>query len=377
MQRLGALGTLAGGIAHDFNNFLTVILGNISLARMMLDPGSGLQEILAESERAATNASSLTQQLLTFTTDGEPVRMELGVAELLEEALRGTLDSGRIVPDLRVGEDVPHVSVDPAQIVLALRNLIENAAQAMPSGGTITIRASRSPDRANGRDADDPPGFVRIEIEDEGPGIPEEILPRVFDPFFSTRESAQGLGLTTAFSIVSKHGGRIRAENLPGGGCRFTLLLPTAEGIAEAPECAPEAPESGVGDVGRSGGRILVMDDKAMIRRSAEAMLDYLGYRVQTAADGAEAVRLYREAIEEEDRFDAVLLDLTVPGGMNGRETLAELRRIDPSVRAAISSGYPNDPAMVEHGRLGFRAAVIKPYSLLKLAAALREITAD
>jgi signal transduction histidine kinase len=368
VQRLESMSTVVDGIAHDFNNFLTVILGNISLARMMVEPDSGIHEMLSDSEMVAASASKLTEQLLAFSRREQPVKSELRFTDFLEEAVNLGPIGADITTDVRISDDIWSIRADHAQIAQVIRNIVVNAVQAMPGGGTVKLRASNFVAGLDGREPLEPGLYVRIEVDDSGPGIPEEILPRIFDPLFTTKRSSAGLGLPTAHSIVERHGGRIRADNLPDGGCRFTVFLPTDRAAADG-----DAPR--LADLAVSGGRILVMDDKAMVRSTVAVMLEHLGYEVETAGDGREAIALYKRSMDDGRRFDAVILDLTVQNGMGGKETIVELRRLDPHVRAVLSSGYSSDPFVTGYRQHGFSGVVVKPYSLAKLASTIRGIT--
>lgn len=369
LERLESLESLARSIAHDFNNFLTVILGNTSLALTLVETGSTLHGILSDSGMAASSASNLTQQLLAFSLGGMNAGLDPPPAGDLREALSaGLLDAG-VSPELLLPDDLWSLRTDPSQIGRLVRSLA-GGRPASAAGSVVAVRASNYLAGMDGSEPLKPGPFVRIEVVDSGPPIPEEELPALFDPFMTVRESASGLGFATAGSVVARNGGRIRAENLSGGGRRFTVFLPAdRNGTATEGRGSLEAEAP--------GGRILVMDDKAMVRSTAALMLEHLGYRVESAGDGREAIRLYRRAMEDGRRFDAVILDLTVPGGMGGREALVELRHMDPAVRGVLSSGYSGDPVVVEHRQHGFHGVILKPYSLVKLSSIMREIMRD
>jgi signal transduction histidine kinase len=361
MRKLESLGVLAGGIAHDFNNLLTGVLGNLSLAREEVGPGSALRELLDESEQAAQRARALTQQLLTFSKGGAPVKKELSAWGIVEEsatfALRGSAVRGELAP----AEGLWSLEADAGQLAQVIQNLVINGVQAMPRGGTLTVlgdnvelgTASGLPLGA-GR-------YVRISVHDEGEGIPPEHLQRIFDPYFTTKRTGVGLGLATVYAIVRKHGGHVSVASRLGGGTTFEVWLPATGRVADPVSARARPAVSG-------RGRVLVMDDERIVRDAASGMLRVLGFGVLTAADGAEAVALYDAERRSGRPVVAVLMDLTVPGGMGGVEALRSLRAIDPAVCAVTTSGYSTDPVMGDHGAYGFAGVLPKPYTLEELA---------
>ena len=355
-QKLESVGLLAGGIAHDFNNILMAILGNLQLARQL--GGASREEadvLLQEAENATLRAQHLTQQLLTFAKGGAPVKQAASLRDIVKEtaafALHGS--AARCVYELPA--DLWPVEVDPGQISQVIQNIVINADQAMPGGGTITIRAENVEYTGVPALPLEPGAYVVLAITDTGAGIPEKHLDKIFDPYFTTKEKGRGLGLTSTFSIVRKHGGHIVAESALGHGTTFRVYLPAARERAAA---TPQPPPRALAGTGR----VLAMDDDVAICRVVTRVLESGGYSVQAAYDGAEAVALYAAALRDGRRFDAVLLDLTVPGGMGGKEAFEQLRALDPAVVAIVTSGYSNDPVMAEHARYGFAGVVAKPY---------------
>lgn len=367
IEKLESLGLLAGGIAHDFNNFLTAIMGNISLARTMVEPGSDLYEILTSSEHATSKASNLTRQLLTFSRGGTPIKKSILLGRLLKESCSFALSGSNVTAQFDLPEDLQPVTVDREQMEQVFGNIIINASQAMPEGGKVTVGA----ENVNLTDGNHPgitPGsYVRVVIKDDGYGIHEEHLSRLFDPFFSTRTSGSGLGLSTAYSIVRKHGGHIMVDTEVGRGTAFMIYLPADSGDAEAGSEAEKAPEP-------SGGRILLMDDQKMVRETAGAILTELGYRVDCVSEGSRAVEMYRQGMESSNPYDAVILDLTIPDGMGGTETIQELLKIDPDVKAIVSSGYSNASIMSDYSNYGFSGVMTKPYSIDQVSDLLSSV---
>ena len=364
-RKLESLGVLAGGIAHDFNNFLTVIQGNVELARESLDSRHPAQEVLEETATACLRAASLSSQLLTFAKGGAPVRRATSVAKLVMDAVHLARAGAQISIDVNIAKDLRLAHVDAGQIGQVLQAILLNARQAMPEGGIIEVLAD------NVVAGNSQAGFlVRIAIRDYGCGIPAEILPRIFDPYFSTKSGAIGLGLATAHAIVAKHGGHISVESKAGNGTIITVDLPASADSAHivTPQTASR-PRLQTGT-----GRLLVMDDEQGVRTLLKTVLSSLGYEVQTARDGAEALALYEEAKNAGAGFDAVLLDLTVSGGMGGVEAAARLKEIDPSARLIVSSGYSDDPVMSDFAKYGFDAVIPKPWTAPELGEAFRKV---
>lgn len=365
-EKLQSIGILAGGIAHDFNNILTVILGNISLARMQAEGTPALEARLAETEQAITQAMGLTQQLLTFSKGGAPVRKPVNIAELVTNAVRFVCHGTAARCTFKVGDNLWPVIADSGQISQVIHNLVINALQAMEGGGDLEVGAENvliDPSRIK---ALQPGRYVRIWVRDHGIGIPREHLARIFDPYFSTKPHGSGLGLAVTYSVIKNHHGHVEVESEPGVGSTFSIFLPAAE---EAPEPAPAQPV-----VAPGGGRILLVDDEEDILNTTGTILRRLGYTVDTARDGATAVRAYCEARAAGTPYDVVILDLTVPGGMGGRQTLEELRAHDPRVVAIASSGYSNDPVMAQYRAHGFAGVLTKPYTLHELSAAVHAV---
>ncbi|MBI5575878.1 MAG: response regulator [Deltaproteobacteria bacterium] len=354
-QKLESIGVLAGGIAHDFNNLLSAILGNLSLAKARRDDSSF--DRLAEIEKASLRARDLTRQLLTFSKGGAPVRKTASIVELIRQSAVFVTRGSNVLCKFHFAEDLQPVDVDEGQMSQAINNLVINAVQAMPDGGVIRITAQNVHADPALNSAGLHGNIVKVSIRDEGHGIPPENLSRIFDPYFTTKEHGSGLGLATVYSIVRRHDGQVEVDSGPGSGTTFHLYLPASEKKPEEADPAPAPSPAGTG-------HILVMDDEEFIRMVATDMLSHLGYDVTCARDGVEAIELYRKSMAAGGPFDAVIMDLTVPGGMGGKETIRILRNIDPGVVAIVSSGYSNDPILSEPDRYGFTGIVTKPYTL-------------
>jgi signal transduction histidine kinase/CheY-like chemotaxis protein len=366
-SRLESIGVLAGGIAHDFNNALTGIIGNIDLASSALcedkqeEAGQRLKDALSASERA----KNMSMQLLTFAKGGVPEMKTVSLPELIKETITFSLQGSNIAPKINIGENLWPVEGDSGQLSQVFSNLLINARQAMNAGGRIKISASNvDPGAAVGTRAGK---FVLIQVEDNGPGIPGENLDHIFDPFFTTKESGHGLGLAVADSIVKKHGGFIEVQSRVGAGTRFDVYLPASDRTPEKTKNRRPAASY------RRSGRILVMDDDEVIRKLVMHSVQLAGYTVSAAADGAGAVDIYRKGMENGEPYDAVILDLTVPGGMGGKEAITELKKLDPNVRAIASSGYSDDAVMANFRQFGFKESLPKPYSISALLSVLEK----
>ncbi len=367
-QKLESLGLLAGGIAHDFNNILTGILGHISLIKHAVKNGAVVGDRLDHMEKACLRAQELTRQLLTFAKGGAPIKKTGSLQDLIRDctefSLRGTTSQCRF--DLP--EDLWLVDYDAAQISQVMQNLVINAHQAMLQGGTVTVKA-RNVLVEEGGEATLPCGrYVAVCVEDQGTGIPEEHLDSIFDPYFTTKKEGSGLGLPTAYSIVKRHDGHMTVRSKVGRGTSVTFYLPASSTESEQAQAPMEE------EPFRATGRVLIMDDDPIVRDVLSAMLEQLGLTSETTEEGMQALACYREALEAGNPFDAVILDLTVPGGVGGRDVIEKLRALDPQVRAVASSGYSNDPVMSQPQAYGFHAGIAKPYRMEDLEAVLRKV---
>ena len=366
MEKLESLGILAGGIAHDFNNILTSIIGNISVAKLYSKKGDNIYERLDKAEKASLRARDLTLQLLTFSKGGSPVRKVVRIGDLVRESAGFALRGSGVRCELSVPDDIWPVEVDEGQISQVVQNLVINANQAMPKGGMIKIRAGNM--TVSSHELPLAPGnYVKISFWDCGIGISPEHLVRIFDPYFTTKKGGSGLGLATTYSILKKHGGYIDVESKVNVGTTFHVYLPASASRPRRDAENVEVPRD-------CKGRIMVLDDDEMVRDAAVAMLGSIGYRVEPVADGAEAINEYRAAVENKTPFDLVIMDLTIPGGMGGKECIKKLLAIDPDVKAVVSSGYSDDPILSAYGQYGFRGVVTKPYRLEELSQTICRI---
>ena len=360
-RKLESLGVLAGGIAHDFNNILGAIMGNISLAKLDLDPGQATYHLLDEAEKASKRATALTHQLLTFSKGGAPLKQVTSISSVIKDCSTFALSGSRVRCDFNLPIDLWAVEIDVGQISQVIHNIIINAEQAMSDTGAIQVSAENIATDTNIGLPLSPGKYVKIVFQDSGKGIPDAELPAVFDPYFTSKPKGNGLGLSTAYSIIKRHGGHITVQSQVGVGTSVSVYLPaTAEG---PPKTTEETPRESAGKA-----KILAMDDDEMIRDLLQQMLLRMGYTVEVARDGDEAIELYGRAMDTGEPFDAVILDLTVPGAMGGKETLDKLRQMDATVKAIVSSGYSNDPIMSDYQKYGFKGVVAKPYNFQGLA---------
>jgi|GEM_PF-3983569 len=370
LSKLESLGTLAGGIAHTFNNALHIVLGNLSLARTFMEGETPAIPLLNTAEEACHRAKAVAAEILTFARGGDPVCQVQPIQGIIHKAAENILKAEGVRFELLEEPEVGLVNIDASQMGQAIGNIFQNALEAMPGGGFVTASV-RSQDVTEGQASTLSPGrYLSLTIRDTGHGIPASIHNRVFDPYFSTKSGKTGLGLTAALSIIRKHGGEIQCESTEGRGTSFHILLPVVEksGAVEA-EHTPTSEE----DLPPLGQRILIMDDEPAIRELTNLALERLGFSSVTAENGEEAIRLFEAALREEQPFGLVILDLMVPQGMGGKDTLQHLRKLDSRVKAIVSSGYSNDPVIASPVSFGFDAALAKPFTIDELAKLLGE----
>jgi PAS domain S-box-containing protein len=376
-EKLESLGIAAGGIAHDFNNLLTAILGNISLVTMELDPDDSAVTRLNTAKKASLRAQELAQQLLTFAKGGAPVKKTSPVVKLIEDAARLCIRSQNIRLETSLPDSLDPCDIDPGQISQVITNITVNAEHAMPNGGTIRITGENVflDDEAAESLMGRPGRYVKISIRDHGIGIPEEYLKKIFDPYFTTKPQASGLGLATAYSIVKNHKGFIAVNSEPGEGSIFSVYLPASEKdlSIEKPVIPAAAYKPGAVPP-EIHGRVLVIDDEDFICTLVSNSLTPLGYDVTECTDASEGIKLYQEAYNEGRRFDLVISDLTMPGRMSGQEAVKILLQFDPGVKVIASSGYATDPVMSRHREYGFCASLAKPYEVAALVDVVHEV---
>ena len=366
--KLESLGTLAGGIAHDLNNILTVISGNIGLAQLEAPSRSGnLLAYLGKAGQAAQHAARLSNQLLTFSKGGAPLKKVASVAELLEDAAEFSLYGSKLRAALEIEDHLGKAEIDVGQIEQVINALMLNARETMPNGGCVDVYAENIQlDESSGLPL--PAGrYIKVAIADHGPGVPPDLAGKIFDPYFTTKTASSGLGLSISYSIIRKHGGFLHLEKNSPAGATFAFYLPaTTSTLGNDPARHNDEPAF-------RERRILVMDDESAIRELTAELLGTMGYEVTAATDGQEAIRIFERAARKGEHFRAVILDATVRGGLGGLETIERLRHIDPEVNAIICSGYSDEAALSEFLSYGFRGALPKPFTRRELADALEK----
>ncbi|MEA1973059.1 MAG: PAS domain S-box protein, partial [Candidatus Cloacimonadota bacterium] len=373
MQKLKSIGTLAGGIAHDFNNILTGVFGNISIAKMITPKEMKSYEFLDRAEKSMDRATKLTKQLLTFSKGGSPVLEDVKIAELVKETVSFDLTGSSVKPIFSCDENLWVVEVDKGQMHQVFSNLTINANQAMNKKGKLFVNCSNelistdTTDLKKGK-------YVKITVRDNGEGIEKNNIESIFDPYFTTKETGNGLGLSTVYSIIKKHGGNITIKSEVGVGTTFTVFIPASQSITtEVAENKSKKTLKAENKIDISK-KILLMDDNAIIRNVGSQMLEILGYDVKTAKDGNKTIELYKESLHTDHPYDLLIMDLTIPGGMGGKETIKHLLALNPQVKAIVSSGYSSQTNFSQYSENGFIGYVHKPYTIDKLKEALLEV---
>ena len=369
-QKFESLGVLASGIAHDFNNLLTAIIGNINLACHFTDPADENYDLLKSADKAAIRAKALSQQLLIFSKSGNPVRKTTSIAPLIKDSVEFALHGSTISCSINTPEDLWLVDIDAGQIGQVVQNLIINSKEAVSGSGTIEISCSNEtnidlpvfPAQAIGN-------FVRLQIRDNGCGISERDLPKIFDPYFTTKDNGSGLGLAIVYSILQKHDGHIAVQSEPGQGTTFTIFLPASlDQHLKKEERTETASDRRY--------RIMVVDGEEMLLNIARRMLIHLGHECICVKNSIEAIEIYKHLWKTGTPVDGVIVDLTIPGGMGGKETAGAIYDINPEARIIVSSGYNHDPVMVDYDEYGFCAAIAKPFDITELRDTIESVMA-
>ena len=362
---------LAGGLAHDFNNLLTGILGNVFVAKLRMVPQDDpLAKNLEQAEQACLRAKELTQQLMTFAKGGAPIKTSIAVGDLLRESTIFTLSGSSISCHFGIPEDLWPLDADSGQLWQVFQNITINARQAMPQGGRFTAKVENVALQDSSllpSPSFNPGNYVKISFEDQGPGIEDGQLSNIFDPYYTTKPGASGLGLAIAHSIIQQHHGHISVTSEVGMGTTFTVYMP-------ASYSTPDPGQQSVPTIKNGRGRVLVMDDEQCIRRMTEDALTYFGYEVCSVPDGQAAIDLVSQSLANGKKFEVVILDLTIPGAMGGKEAIQHLRSLDPQIKAIVTSGYSDDPIMADFEKYGFQGILAKPYKIYDLATMLESL---
>ncbi len=373
MQKLTSVGTLAGGIAHDFNNILMGIFGYIALAKNEFVKEQPGFKALEDAEKSMGRAIRLSKQLLTFSKGGDPVKEAVSLGPVVEDVAQFDLSGSTVMLRVKAESDLWVVKADKGQIQQVISNLVINARQAMPNGGgliivleNVNVPLNAIPGLPQGK-------YVKITMKDEGVGMAQETVSRIFDPYFTTKQSGQGLGLATAYSIISKHGGHIGVASAPGKGTTFTVHLPACDSLIPL---KAQGPSDKLTPMKRSA-KILVLDDEVAICEFISRWLGRNGCVVKTTLEGHEALEMYKQSFDAGDPFDVVILDLTIPGGMGGQEVIKGLLVINPRVKAIVSSGFAEGPILANHDSYGFKGVIAKPYTERQLLDVIERVLGE
>lgn len=371
-NKLNSIGVLAGGIAHDFNNILSAILGNVSLAKFSMENNIEIQQLLADAEKACVRAKDLTQQLLTFSKGGAPIKQKTDITSIIKESAKFVVRGSNCFVHFLVDPDIHSVYVDKGQLSQVIQNIVINAIQSMYQGGQILIRTSNYDALENPLPGLKPEKYVRISIQDQGEGINEDDLKRIFDPYFTTKEAGNGLGLTICYSIIKQHNGMIEVLSEKSKGTHFNIYLPACIEVIKE-----QSQNEDLSNIENMQVKILVMDDDAMIRSMIDKILKRFKYEVSFAKEGNQLIDMYKSSIVTGDPFKIVLMDLTIQGGMGAKETLGILKNINPKIKCIVMSGYSTDPVVSNYQNYGFSDKLNKPFSINDLLSKIQKHLKD
>jgi PAS domain S-box-containing protein len=378
MQKLESVGLMAGGVAHDFNNILTAIMTNLAQVRLLKGSPEELLKQIDVTEGAVFRARELTRQLLAFARGDTPIKEVLDIGVLVTDCVKFNLRGSKVSSEIVGEEGLWRVKVDRIQMHQVISNLAINAVQAMPDGGVVAVSLTNcliGPGESRRIKAGH---YVKIRFCDNGQGISAAGINKIFDPYYTTKPEGNGLGLATVYLIISKHGGYVFVDSKLGKGTEFTIYLPAESGAEKVALPGKNgAPEICVGGRATAGGRILIMDDENDIRELLSELLKDAGFEVASACDGDETIRLYREALDCGNCFDCIIMDITIPGGMGGKDAISALLKISPDVKAIVSSGYASNPVMANYQEYGFVGRIAKPYRIEALIEMLNGIVAS
>ena len=367
-QKLEAIALRAKSIGHEFNNLLTVIRGNIDLLRHSLDQNHSAQALLIDADKAAVRATNLTNQFIAFSKDEGMIKRPEPFPDLIKGVANSILSDSSIRCSFAIPEDTWLMQVDKGQINQVLYTIIKIIYNSIDDSGEIKISAENTEITEKDMFPLDPGKYIKIVLRGHSAVIPGDLFKQLFDPYFTNAEQNDGLELASSYSIIKNHEGYISVESTLESGTIFYIFLPAATGESRKIE------KEGVLKTVEGEKRILVMDDQELVRIIVGKMLSFMGFEVEFARHGVEAVDIYQQAIKAGDPFDCVILDLTIPWGLGARETIIKLMEIDPEVKAIVSTGYSNDPSIYNYKELGFKGVIKKPYELQELSSLLKNL---
>lgn len=371
LQKLENIGLLAGGIAHDFNNMLTAILGNISLAQLKLDDNHPANQYLQRSEESIQKATELASQLLTFAKGGDPVKEVIDIYPVIEETVQFDLSGSKVTSTIGSDCDSTLSEFDKGQFQQIISNITMNAVQSMPDGGTLSVKLTDACPAEVTLYELASEKYLKIEISDQGEGMDEDTLNNIFAPYYTTKGNGHGLGMTIVHSIIKKHDAAIDVDSTPGAGTTVSIYLPVVKDDIPAKQLTSQVAPEAIDNL-----NVLILDDDITILELVTAMFEEKGASVTTAQDGQELISLYHDSLSSTEQYDVVIFDLTIPGGMGGKEAVTEIKKLNENAKCIVSSGYADDPIMANHQKYGFEAAVPKPYNLKNLYQAVTELAA-
>jgi|GEM_PF-3411353 len=371
MSKIESIGILAGGIAHDFNNILMGILGNLSLAKKRTENDPKSHIVLTRAESVVHKAKALTDQLITFSKGGAPIKKLSSLNSLVKATAEFSLSGSKIILDYHLNKNLWKAEIDEGQFAQIITNIIINAKQALNDEGRISV-STENIILKEGNTPHPPGDYIKLTIKDDGPGIPAANLDKIFDPYFTTKPTGSGLGLFTSYSIIKKHDGFINVDSEPGIGTAFYIYIPAAPGELAKTLTHDDAVKSN-----KNNYNILVMDDEPDSVQPVCDMLEDFGHRVKIAKNGLEAFEIYERSLHSEGKIDVVIIDIIVRGGMGGAELITRLRRLDPNVRAIVSSGNSIDELMKDYAHHGFSSAIAKPYKVEEMETLIHKIMGE
>lgn len=363
-HRTESIGILAGGMAHDFNNYLTGIINFVNLAKFCTTSRQ-IELYLDNTLAIANDAQTLTKQFLKYSKNYEPIYKKILIDRILKENISILFKGTNIKAELHIEDNLNFCNVDEDKISQLFGSLIINAREAMPEGGIIKISVKNEHITRSEKLPFASGDYISIQIRDNGCGMSQEILSNLFKPYFTTKPRRSGLGLASAMIIAESHQGYLTVSSEVNAGSTFTVYIPVAN-IMNL--------DTPLNEDNQSHGKILVMDDEYYIRQTSSELLKKKNFEVSTAIHGNEALQLYKQALDSGVPFDIVILDLTVPEGLGGMETLKKLEAINPDVKAIASSGYSDDPVIVQPGKYGFAASLAKPYNLNEFLSCITSV---